>query len=66
MQYLLFFGTFLGILFGAHAIIYFSLVHFFGVGTDIKRVFLIVLGFLSVSFILASVLAHWYDNVATR
>lgn len=56
-----------GILFGAHALVYVLLLHFFSV-TQSGYKYLIASGlaFLSVSFILASVAAHYYENIVTR
>lgn len=64
---LLFLLTTVVLLFGAHYFVYISLVHFFGVTSGTLRYWLMgVLGFLSVSFILASTLAHYFENSGTR
>lgn len=56
-----------GILFGAHALVYVSLLHFYSI-TQSSYKYLIASGlaFLSVSFILASIAAHYYENIVTR
>lgn len=54
------------ILFGSHAFLYFAICHFFELSIITKRIIIVVLGFLSVSFILSSILAHWYDTIFTR
>lgn len=52
------------ILFGAHYFLYFSVIRF---SPAIPKTSLgIVLFFLSISFFVASFLAHWNDNILTR
>lgn len=55
------------LLFGAHAAVYVSLVHFFSL-TQATHKYAVasVLALLSVSFILASIAAHYYENIVTR
>ena len=55
------------ILFGAHALVYVSLVHFFSLTqASSKYTIASILALLSVSFIFASIAAHYYENVVTR
>ena len=55
------------VLLGGHFFLYFSLVRFLGIGeTKIKVVLALALFLLSISFIVASVLAHYSENVFTR
>ena len=57
----------IAILFGAHFLVYVSIVHFFAISSASHRHILAALfAFLSVSFILSSIAAHFYENVATR
>lgn len=66
-QFILFISVFLILLFGVHALVYVSVVHFFSVESSMTRYILMtVLGFLSVSFLLASTMAHWSENIVTR
>lgn len=53
----------LSLLFGAHFLLYYTGVHFFGVTSPKARwIILSVLAFLSVSFFLVSTLAHYQEN----
>ncbi|MCX6781827.1 MAG: metallophosphoesterase [Candidatus Magasanikbacteria bacterium] len=57
----------LGIVFASHFFVYYSLGHFFKiVNPDINTAMAIVISILAVSFIVASVLAHWKENIFTR
>ena len=59
--------AFVVMLFGSHWLIYFSLVKIFHIQNQNLKISLgAVLVFLSLSFILASLLAHWKENEATR
>lgn len=54
---------FVGALFGAHWLVYYSFVKFFDLGSNNLRIYLAVLLFLlSLSFIASSSLAHWKEN----
>ncbi len=64
---IIFFAVTVSLLFGVHFFVYMSLVHFFTIGQTTYRYLLAgILGFLSVSFILSSLVAHYYENLATR
>lgn len=54
------------ILFGSHIFLYFSLRHFFTMGDTARQIIIITLTIFSLSFIVSSILAHWYDNIFTR
>lgn len=55
------------ILFGAHYFLYFSIVHLFSVSSRYsKNILLLVISFLTVSFILALILAQRFENIFTR
>ncbi|MFZ2187205.1 MAG: metallophosphoesterase [Candidatus Moraniibacteriota bacterium] len=55
------------ILFGAHFFVYVSLVRFFAVTASASKYLIAsLLVFLSVSFIFSSIIAHAYENIATR
>lgn len=57
----------LAILLGGHFFIYFSLVRFLGIVVGSTKIWLaVILIALAVSFIAASVLAHYAENSATR
>jgi len=57
----------LAVVFGAHAFFYFSVVRFFGIAPGWnRRMLAVVLALLSVSFILASFLAHRQETFFTR
>ncbi|MFH0819529.1 MAG: metallophosphoesterase [bacterium] len=57
----------LGILFLVHYFVYFSLVKFFRLEIiKLKLSLALLLFFLPVSFILTSILAHYYDNAFSR
>lgn len=59
--------VFVGILFGGHFFIYFSLVRFLHVESNNIRMWLAaVLFLLSIGFIAASLMAHYSENVITR
>lgn len=70
MTYVLSFITFLSVisvtLFGSHAFLYFSLRHFFVMGEGTKQIIVFSLVALSLSFLVSSILAHWYDTLFTR
>lgn len=62
-----FLSFFLALLFGAHFFVYISLVHFFSlVSVGHKYWLALVLVFLSLSFLLSSIVAHYYENIVTR
>jgi len=64
---IIFLAVTVSLLFGVHFFVYMSLVHFFTIGQTTYRYLLAgILGFLSVSFILSSLVAHYYENLATR
>ena len=56
-----------GVLFGSHYLLYFSIIHFFSITdkTD-ARILLAIIAFLSLSFILSSIIAHIKENAFTR
>lgn len=55
------------VLFASHFFLYYSLVHFFKITSPaINTTLAIILVFLAISFIMASFLAHWRENVITR
>ena len=57
----------IGVVFASHFFVYFSLSHFFKiVNPNINTALAIVIALLAVSFIVASVLAHWRENIFTR
>jgi uncharacterized protein len=62
---LLFVG--IGVLFGSHYLLYFSIIHFFSITdkTD-ARILLVIIAYLSFSFILSSIIAHIRENLFTR
>jgi len=65
--FVIFLLVFVIILFSAHWLAYFSLVRFFNLENhNLKLSLAIILAFLSVSFILSSVLSHWKENDVTR
>jgi uncharacterized protein len=57
----------IGVLFGSHYLLYFSIIHFFSITdkTD-ARILLVIIAFLSLSFILSSIVAHIKENLFTR
>lgn len=57
----------IGVLFGSHYLLYFSIIHFFSITdkTD-ARILLVIIAFLSFSFILSSIIAHIKENLFTR
>ena len=57
----------LGIYFGAHYLLFFSLIRFFQIGSpNAKLILFLAILFLSLSFILASLLAHFKEGWLTR
>ena len=66
IQSLLFVFTALAVFFGSHFFVYASIRHFFELRDITKWILAGLILFLSSSFILSSVLAHWYDNIFTR
>lgn len=63
----LFFSTFVAILFGAHYLVYITVINFFSVTVASHKYAVIsFLGVLSVSFILSSTVAHFFENIVTR
>jgi uncharacterized protein len=57
----------LAILFGSHYFLYLSIVRFFSITSVYsKNLLLAIFVFLSISFLLSSVLAHFRENVFTR
>lgn len=55
------------ILLGSHLLVYFSFVRFLAIeGAIAKKYLIISLGLLSISFIVASILAHWWESDLTR
>jgi len=64
---LLVLGAIVVMLFGSHWLIYFSVVKIFNLENhNLKIVLASILVFLSLSFIIASLFAHWKENEATR
>lgn len=67
VQMVTFLSLAVAVLFGAHFFVYISLVHFFSVvSASYKYVIALALTFLSFSFILSSIVAHYYENIITR
>ena len=57
----------IAVLFASHIFVYWSLVQFFKiVNPELNTVLAIIIIFLAASFIIASLLAHWRENVFTR
>ncbi|MDD2758164.1 MAG: metallophosphoesterase [Patescibacteria group bacterium] len=57
----------LAVLFASHFFVYYSLGHFFKVvSPNVSTALAISIALLATSFILASLLAHWRENIATR
>lgn len=57
----------LGIYFGTHYFLFFSLIHFFQISSpQTKTILFLAILFLSLSFILASLLAHFKEGWLTR
>jgi len=56
----------LAVIIGGHYFLYFSAVKFFPVFFQYRHILMIILLFLSVSFILFNFLASWDDNIFTR
>lgn len=57
----------ISIVFASHFFVYYSLGHFFKiVNPNVNMAMAIAISVLAVSFIIASVLAHWKENIFTR
>lgn len=57
----------ISIVFASHFFVYYSLGHFFKiVNPNINTAMAIVIGIFAISFIVASILAHWKENVFTK
>jgi len=55
------------ILFGAHYFLYLSLINFFSiVNTHYKKILLAAFSFLTLSFVLSTLLIYWRENIFTR
>jgi len=67
VQMILFLLVVVVVLFGVHYLVYVTAIRLFSI-TDIahQRILLAVIAFLAVSFILASLLARWYEDSLTR
>lgn len=67
MQAILFLFLFLTVLLGAHFFVYVSFLHFFSIA-DVAHKYILVcsLLFLTMSFFLASLIAHFFENIFTR
>lgn len=66
-QFIIFISLALVILFGAHYLLYFSVIKFFSiVNSFYKNILLATLSFLAVSFVLSSILARIQENILTR
>ena len=67
VQMILFLLVVVVVLFGVHYLVYVTAIRIFSI-TDIahQRILLAVIAFLAVSFILASLLARWYEDSLTR
>lgn len=64
---LIFIAIGLGIYFGAHYFLFFSLIRFFQIGSpNAKLILFLAILFLSLSFILASLLAHFKEGWLAR
>jgi len=67
IQIIFFLSIILGILFGCHYFLYFSIVKFFAItGKQAKVTLFVIAILLSFTFIEASFLARWKDNFLTR
>lgn len=66
LSFLAFFWVLSATLFGSHLFLYMSLRHFFVLWDVTKMITIITLIALSLSFLVSSILAHWYDNIFTR
>ncbi len=67
MYVILFVTLAVGILFGSHYLLYFSIVNIFSVtSSSLKYDIAIVISGLAVSFILATFLTMWKENIVTR
>lgn len=62
----LFMILFLVVLFGGHYFLYFSIVRFFAISAILKKVLLISFAFLSISFILASLLTQLNEGFLVK
>ncbi len=57
----------ISIVFASHFFVYYSLGHFFKIiNPDVNMAMAILISILAVSFIIASILAHWKENMVTR
>lgn len=65
-QFLTFLSVISVVLFGSHVFLYLAIRHFFDPGDTARKTIIIVFGFLSVSFIISSIVVHWYDNLFSR
>jgi uncharacterized protein len=63
---ILFLFIFVAILFGAHWFLYFSVVNFFNLSGNLQKILIGLLAFLGLSFITASFLSRWSENIMTR
>ncbi|MEI8096701.1 MAG: metallophosphoesterase [Candidatus Moraniibacteriota bacterium] len=67
MQVVFFLFLFLATLLGSHAVVFFSVVHFFSITSIVQKgVIIYSLIFLAISFFLASLIAHFFENIFTR
>jgi hypothetical protein len=66
LQIIFFLTLFITLLFGSHYFLYFSLIKFFPFFGQHKSGLVITLGFLAISFILTSILAHAREDIFTR
>lgn len=63
-RFILFFGLFLSVLFGAHFALYFSVIHFFGItDSGTKTMLLWAVFLLSFSFFLSALLIRVHGNI---
>lgn len=67
IAFALFIVAALAVIFASHFFIYFTIYHFFSVvNPQINRTIVITITILALSFIVASFLAHWRENLFTR
>lgn len=67
IQTIIFIILAMGILAGMHYFFYFSLIRFFSITNPLsKNIFLAVIAFWGISFILALILARWWENFFIR
>lgn len=57
---------FLCVSFAGHYFVYFSITRYFDISERENIWLAVIFGILSVSFIITSILAHYYDNRRTR